>query len=212
MIVKTLFVVVVVFNSSCADVAPPEQTTNITEPARPLGNPPDTRQENASPGPIPQSGILFYDGHSFIVSAPEGWHLDTEAGASQGLAAVFYPENSTWKSSNSVMYARIVDKPVAKRAFQDFVHNDVESFKRASSRSTVTNAKPISTKDGKPTVVEQFYDGNNENYEMVAYVEESQAIVVLALSARTRAEFDRNVAAFEKLVESYSYIGERIYQ
>src|SRR5438094_8502140 len=67
-----------------------------------------------------RGGIVYGAKAAFNISAPEGWVLDNEAGAEQGLPCVLYPKGSSWSDAKTVMYAKIastqyedVDKFVA---------------------------------------------------------------------------------------------------
>src|SRR5438874_11291229 len=67
-----------------------------------------------------RGGIVYGPKAAFNISAPEGWVLDNEAGAEQGLPCVLYPKGSSWSDAKTVIYAKIastqyedVDKFVA---------------------------------------------------------------------------------------------------
>src|SRR5437667_5046999 len=52
-------------------------------------------------------GIVYGPKAAFTISAPEGWVLDNESGANQGLPCVLYPKGSTWADAKTIMYAKI---------------------------------------------------------------------------------------------------------
>src|SRR6266446_9611360 len=67
-----------------------------------------------------RGGIVYGPKAAFNISAPEGWVLDNEAGAEQGLPCVLYPKDSSWADAKTIIYAKIastqyedVDKFVA---------------------------------------------------------------------------------------------------
>jgi hypothetical protein len=67
-----------------------------------------------------RGGIVYGPKAAFNISAPEGWVLDNESGAGQGLPCVLYPKGSSWSDARTIMYAKIastqyedVDKFVA---------------------------------------------------------------------------------------------------
>src|SRR6266498_4256793 len=67
-----------------------------------------------------RGGIVYGPKAAFNISAPEGWVLDNESGADQGMPCVLYRKGSSWSEAKTVMYAKIastqyedVDKFVA---------------------------------------------------------------------------------------------------
>ena len=52
-------------------------------------------------------GLVYGPKAAFNISAPKGWVLDNESGASQGLPCVLYPKGSSWSDAKTVMYAKI---------------------------------------------------------------------------------------------------------
>src|SRR5580765_4891512 len=54
-----------------------------------------------------RGGIVYGPKAAFNISAPEGWVLDNESGAEQGLPCVLYPKGESWADARTVMYAKI---------------------------------------------------------------------------------------------------------
>src|SRR5712672_909838 len=54
-----------------------------------------------------RGGIVYGPKAAFNISAPEGWVLDNEAGAEQGLPCVLYPKGSSWADAKTIIYAKI---------------------------------------------------------------------------------------------------------
>src|ERR1700732_1177728 len=52
-------------------------------------------------------GIVYGPKAAFNIAAPEGWVLDNQAGAEQGLPCVLYPKGSSWADAKTIMYAKI---------------------------------------------------------------------------------------------------------
>jgi len=114
-------------------------------------------------------GLVYGSGHSFWISAPDGWILDNSSGVSQGLHAVFYPKGSTWKDSIAVMYVNTAERKPGE-SLDDFIKGDTDSFKeKGSSNIKIQNAEPIKTKDGKIAQVRLFGGDQWGNSESVAY-------------------------------------------
>jgi hypothetical protein len=158
-----------------------------------------------------EAGIILDNGISYVLSAPDGWVLDTTSGAQQGLAAVFYPQGSSWSAGRTVMYARVVEKRSGRRTLQGLVDADVREFRAASRRSTARSGLPLRTRNGQQAIVRYFFDGQNTNSEAVAYIDTPKAVVLLVLSSRTRQSYAAALPAFKQLVGSYALLGEKIY-
>jgi len=54
-----------------------------------------------------RGGIVYGPKAAFNISAPEGWVLDNQAGAEQGLPCVLYPKGSSWQEAKTIIYAKI---------------------------------------------------------------------------------------------------------
>ncbi len=54
-----------------------------------------------------RGGIVYGPKAAFNMSSPQGWVLDNESGANQGMPCVLYPKGSSWSDAKTVMYAKI---------------------------------------------------------------------------------------------------------
>jgi len=153
-----------------------------------------------------KEGIIYGPHHEFEVTAPDGWVIDNQAGISDGLHAVFYPEGGSWKESKTVMYANGVEKN--GRNIKQFIEDDVKSFKDKTGE--IKDGAPLSTEDGKKAYVKYFLKEENGNYEAIAYIDEKYVVVIIALSARNEQGFNRSYPAFKELVASYKFISDKI--
>src|SRR5260370_14042382 len=78
-------------------------------------------------------GIVYGPKAAFNISAPEGWVLDNQAGAEQGLPCVLYPKGSSWANAKTIMYAQIASTQ----------YEDVNAF-------VATAIKEMAKTHGKP--------------------------------------------------------------
>jgi len=147
--------------------------------------------------------ILFRPDIKFILKEPDGWVLDTQAGAANGVEAVVYPKGSSWKNAVAVMYARVVQKDETQKTVDKVVSDDIADFMKQSKESTVTDSPALPTRDKKQAVVKVFFDAENKNYESVAFIDNAKVVVIIALSSRTKAEHDAALPSFRELVASY---------
>lgn len=148
------------------------------------------------------SAIILFDGFSFALTVPRGWFIDAEGGAADGLAAVIYPEGSSWSKARTVMYVNVVRKEVGETV-TDVVRDDIRRFRDGDNRVRVKDGPPINTGPLRSAVVKQFYGVAPKRYEAVAYVDSGRRVAVLVLSAKTRREFQDAMAGFESVVASY---------
>jgi hypothetical protein len=160
---------------------------------------PASRNDNA--------GIIYGTDHAFTLVAPSGWVLDNSSGVSEGLHAVFYPEGSSWKRSQVVMYANTVHKGTTDtKPARSIIGDDISEFKRRSKAPAVSDGPPLTTKQNKKAVVKGFVDAPRGVYEFVAYIDEPRVVVLLVLSARSKEEAARAMPAFRELVASYVFL------
>ena len=80
-----------------------------------------------------RGGIVYGPKAAFKIDAPEGWVLDNEAGAEQGLPCILYPKGESWANARTVMYAKIASTD----------YEDAEKF------ATVA-IKQMESRHGKP--------------------------------------------------------------
>lgn len=162
------------------------------------------------------SGIIYGKNYAFTLTAPKGWVLDDTSGRSQGLQAVFYPEGSSWDKGAAVMYANVYLKRDSKEeSLEKVIAGDVADYKKRSAKLKVTDAEPLPTRrdervKDKKAAVKYFTGDENGNDEAVAYIAEGQVVVMLALTARTKKDFESSLPAFKELVGSYFFLGGRV--
>jgi hypothetical protein len=157
------------------------------------------------------SGVVFGRDHVFVVTAPKGWVLDAKSGVSQGLNAVFYPEGSSWTNGSTVMYANVYHKRNAtEETLETVISGDVAEFKKKSEKLKVVEAASLPTRKDKKAAV-RYFDGDTfGNSEAIAYLDEGKVVVMLVLSARNRKELETALPAFNELVSSYLFLGDKI--
>jgi len=140
---------------------------------------------------------------SFVLKEPNGWIMDSETVKAEGVQAVLYPHGSSWKDAVAVMYARVIYKNEEQNTVDKVISNDVTDFLKLSKESTVSDSPPLKTRDKQKGISKVFYDAANKNYEMVTFIDASKVVVILALSSRQKAEYEKALPAFKALVGSY---------
>jgi hypothetical protein len=151
------------------------------------------------------SGIVYGKDHAFAIAAPDGWVLDNRAEQNNGLHAVFYPVGSSWAKSAIVMYANTASKSHGQETVDDLIAYDTGQFKTKSPKLSVVELKSIETKNGKAKVL-KFSGDQFRNTEAVAYIDSPKAVVMLVLTSRDNAGFEKTYPAFVALVKSYGFL------
>ena len=152
-------------------------------------------------------GIIYGPRHAFMVTAPPGWVLDTQAGKADGLVVVFYRTGESWQNGDAVMYVNTVVPDSGRQANPSQVmRDDSVRFSRDVPGIGVARLAPMRTKDGRVANVRRFTGDPRGSFEMVAYVAEKSVTPILVLSARSRTGFEAAQPAFRQLVSSYSFV------
>jgi hypothetical protein len=152
-------------------------------------------------------GAVTDEGHSFFLNAPEGWVFDNESGKSQGMPLVFYPKVARWETALVVMYANVSRKKPGDK-LEKLIEFDISQFKKASPNLVVKDAPSLPTARNKKAVVKHFSNDAYGNFEAVAYIDEPGALVMVVLTSKTKAGFDKALPAFAALLKSYYATGK----
>ena len=147
-----------------------------------------------------RGGIVYGPKAAFNISAPEGWVLDNESGAKQGLPCVLYPKGESWAEARTVMYAKI-----ASIQFED-----VNAFvAMAIKEMAKTHGKPKEkiasgkTKDGHDYFINEYPATKTySQWERVGYVQLPQAVAYIVLSSRDNASYKKDSGALEDVLKN----------
>ena len=158
-------------------------------------------------------GIIHGEGGSFAIQTPDGWVIDWESGAEQGLPAVLYPRGGSWSDSPVVMYATLAKKE-QHASLDAFITNEVARLKESSGASLrVQEGKPIATMGERNSAQVRNLSGDKHgNFESVAYIEEPKTYVRIVLSSRDRAAYEDSRDEFEEFVGSYKFLAENLFR
>ena len=142
------------------------------------------------------TGIILGQSHLYSLTAPNGWVLDNQSGRKNNLHAVFYPVGKSWDSSTAVMYANVVVKDKNQKNVKEVISNSLKNFKKQAQNKEVKVKDFETIKLGnKNVVIKKWLNPTsvNNNYELVAYIEESKVIVLLVLTSRNKKEFTKSI-------------------
>jgi hypothetical protein len=150
-------------------------------------------------------GIVYGEGYAFNLKAPKGWTLDTSAGVSQKLNAVFYPNGNNWADSPIVAYAQSRPKTPTIQNGDDAAKDTIRRFHQEGNSPNYqgTKLKTLKADGGAEAVLYQFSGDQWGNYEVAAYFAEKDRINFLVMNSRDKKLFDQSLPAFEALAKSY---------
>ena len=147
--------------------------------------------------------MLFGADHAFTVSAEKGWVLDNQSAVREGLHMVFYPKGGTWSNSPVIIYGRSV--PVSRfNSVKSLVQYTVNDFHKNGSPRYTSERKPaINTSNGRTAELYVFSGDQWGNHEAAVYFKERGTINYLVFNSRSKANFDKYFADFQKIAKSY---------
>jgi hypothetical protein len=154
-------------------------------------------------------GVLYGAGHVYALTAPVGWELDNQAGASRGIHAVFYPKGGSWADSATVMYANTGPPLRPDESIDSYIADALREF-RANVGPGLREqaAEPLKTRDGKLAHVRLLSGDQWNNLETVVYIPERHATVILVLTSKSEPSYEASQDAFTQLVQSYEFLGK----
>ncbi len=141
---------------------------------------------------------------AFSLDAPSGWVEDNSVALDNRLNAVYYPENSSWNESSTVIYSNIEDLNEEK-TMKDIITWDIANYKIGAGDLKVTTQPTINIKKGMKATVKYITGTSYESFEAVAYVQIEDHVVIVVLSSKSQEDFDKSISAFEDLVASLNY-------
>jgi hypothetical protein len=153
-------------------------------------------------------GLVYGEGFSYLLAPPRGWVLDTDAGASDGLVAVFYPEGQSWARASAVMYVSS-SKHGVDRTLAGYMAEEAQQYReKAGERARIREAPALTLASRGSAPVRLFSGDPRGSQDAVAYLEAPGSFVLIALNAHGPSEFDAALPAFRALVASWQLIGE----
>jgi hypothetical protein len=149
-------------------------------------------------------GIVYGPKAAFNISAPEGWVLDNESGADQGMPCVLYRKGSSWSNAKTVMYAKI-----ASTQFEDvnvFVAMAIKEMKKThgAPKEKIASGK---TRDGHDYFINEYPATKSySQWERVAYVQLPRAVAYIVLSSRDEASYRKDSGALQEALKTFMYL------
>src|SRR6266446_1312779 len=151
-----------------------------------------------------RGGIVYGPKAAFNISAPEGWVLDNEAGAEQGLPCVLYPKDSSWSDAKTIIYAKI-----ASTQFEDvnaFVALAIKEMQKThgAPKEKIASGK---TKDGHDYFINEYAATKSySQWERVAYVQLPRAVAYTVLSSRDESSYRKDSGVLQEVLNTFVYL------
>ena len=142
-----------------------------------------------------RGGIVYGPKAAFNISAPQGWVLDNEAGAEQGLPCVLYPKGSSWSDAST--HYEDVDQFVAR------------AIKEMKDRHGLPKEKIESgkTRDGRSYFINEYPATKNySQWERVAYIQLPHAVAYIVLSSRDEPSYRKDAPALTEVLKTFGYL------
>ena len=153
-------------------------------------------------------GIVYGPKAAFNIGAPDGWVLDNESGANQGLPYVLYPKGESWADARTVMYAKIAGTKFEDvHAFVAFAIKGMEKT-HGKPKENIASGK---TADGRDYFINEYPATKNySQWERVAYIQLPKAVAYIVLSSRDEASYRRDAPALQKALKTFAYLEPKI--
>jgi hypothetical protein len=155
-----------------------------------------------------RGGIVYGPKAAFKIDAPEGWVLDNQAGAEQGLPCVLYPKGESWADSRTVMYAKI-----AGTKFEDvteFVTFAIKGMEKTHGKPKEKIDKG-KTGDGQSFFINEYPATKTySQWERVAYIQLPKAVAYIVLSSRDEASYRKDAPALREVLKTFAYLEPKV--
>ena len=143
--------------------------------------------------------LLTNDGF-IAIDTPRGW-VRSEG---PGLAAFLRKGDHDARSAEVLIYIN-TSCVGSKQTVDEFVQEDIAGFRANFVKGTVRKEPSLKLAHVKgQMLVWTFQSGEKSSaFERIAYASESDRVLILVLSAKSKALFDQSLPAFEGFVRSY---------
>ena len=151
----------------------------------------------------------------YDLETPRGWVADVEAGSSENLPVVIYPEGGAWRGEGANIYVRVLFK--GANSFNGVVAQEIESFERQVAELTVVSTRESSLPSGNRSIRKTIsykplahtdspfsIVSRNTIYETISYLNASDEVVLMVvLASHDEEDLARSTPALDSLVVSF---------
>lgn len=151
-----------------------------------------------------KGGIVYGPKAAFNIAAPEGWVLDNQSGAEQGLPCVLYPKGDSWADARTVIYAKI-----ASTQYEDagkFVAVAIKEMEKTHGKPK-EKIEAGKTRSGHDYFINEYPATKTyAQWERVAYVQLPKAVAYLVLSSRDEKSYRKDSGALQEVLKTFLYL------
>jgi hypothetical protein len=136
------------------------------------------------------------------IDSPKNWVREEAS-----VLAFFVPQGTNKQSAPVWIY--VSSAPIGSKDdpkdLQEYIAMDIAGFKQQFKNGVARAEEPIDLPIAKrKALVYSFESGEVHNsFEQIVYVGEANRVLILVLSAKTKAAFDKALVDFRQFVQSY---------
>ena len=149
-------------------------------------------------------GIPHGVNYVFLLSAPKNWLFDNESGVSQGVHAMMYPKNHTFKTAKVVIYAGAILK--INNSFVDSINNKLDELMKTCDASDFNKTGIYKTKCKRDAVTLEFYNHKFNNHEMFAFIDTPKMVCTIIMASKNKTVFENSKKSFIDVIGSFEFI------
>jgi hypothetical protein len=156
-----------------------------------------------------KSQILYHGDCSYSLSETEGWLANGEPPQMNDdvRILVMYEPNDIIKHSAPIgIYSNVIFKENYRDlTLKEFLNGEKETALNGGER--IIEANQIKTKDNKTAIIRKYLKEDIGEYFAIAYIDEPKYIIMITFTAKDLNDYNNYYNSFEKIVQSYKYLG-----
>ena len=137
------------------------------------------------------------------ISVPPGWVASVEKARPMKLLAVFYPDNSPWENAKTYMYLATIPKKNLGLPLDSIIMGERKRFQDQSQTLSISEEPALIIHGTESARVFRFIDVTQGKCEMVAYLDQINAVQLFVLVGENEERLQATLGAFRSLVSSY---------
>ncbi len=148
-----------------------------------------------------KSILGYFEDSSYWVNMPNEFNNDPDTSKRFGTIFFLIPNGFNFNDAPAVIYSTVFKNKTVNSAIEE----DVKRFKDEAPKLTVSKTEYFKSKAGNSIAVKEFINPSSRQqpYESIAYIQEDSHVVVIVVSAFSKANYEYVVPMFKKMLESY---------
>ena len=156
-----------------------------------------------------KSQILYHGDCSYSLSEPEGWLANGEPPQMNDdirVLVMYEPNNTINHSAPIGIYSNVIFKENYRDlTLKGFLKGEKETALNRGER--IIEASLIKTQDNKTAIIRKYLKNDIGEYFAIAYIDEPKYIIMITYTAKDLDDYNNYYNSFEKIVQSYKYLG-----